>query len=69
MKWNGVLNFYISALEYTDISTHIKPDGHYTVFAPTDEAFNKLEEGQKQKILSGGGCVDSKFIPSVFLLR
>ncbi|XP_018571174.1 transforming growth factor-beta-induced protein ig-h3 [Anoplophora glabripennis] len=53
------LTSFRKALEYTDISTHIKPDGHYTVFAPTDEAFNKLEEGQKQKILNGGGCVDS----------
>ncbi|KAJ8920689.1 hypothetical protein NQ315_004828, partial [Exocentrus adspersus] len=53
------LTSFKKALEYTDISTHIKPEGHYTVFAPTDEAFNKLEEGQKQKILNGGGCVES----------
>lgn len=37
----------------------MKADGHYTVFAPTDDAFNKLDETQKRKILSGGGCASS----------
>ncbi|KAJ8965812.1 hypothetical protein NQ314_003879, partial [Rhamnusium bicolor] len=53
------LTSFKKALENTDIHTHIKPDGHYTIFAPTDEAFNKLDEIQKQKILNGGGCADS----------
>ncbi|CAH1235658.1 unnamed protein product [Diabrotica balteata] len=47
------------AISKTDIPSHIKPDGHYTVFAPTDEAFNKLDEVQKQKILRGSGCASS----------
>lgn len=49
----------IAVLENSDIYSHMKPDGHYTVFAATDEAFSKLEEGQKQKILNGGGCASS----------
>ncbi|XP_023015902.2 midline fasciclin [Leptinotarsa decemlineata] len=47
------------ALENSDIPSHMKPEGHYTVFAPTDEAFNKLDEVQKQKILNGNGCAGS----------
>lgn len=47
------------AIANTDIPSHMKPTGHYTVFAPTDEAFSKLEEVQKQKILSGSGCASS----------
>ncbi|CAG9825393.1 unnamed protein product [Phaedon cochleariae] len=47
------------ALEFTDIPSHLKPEGHYTVFAPTDEAFNKLDQVQKRKLLDGAGCASS----------
>lgn len=43
----------------TDIPKHFKPEGHYTIFAPTDEAFNKLDEIQRQKLLNGGGCASN----------
>lgn len=54
-------NWYIlfAAIEKTDIPSHIKIDGHYTVFAPTDAAFNKLDPVQKQKILNGAECAAS----------
>lgn len=51
---------FFAAIEKTDIPSHIKPEGHYTIFAPTDEAFNKLDEVQRQRILSGEGCAGSK---------
>ncbi|KAJ8955545.1 hypothetical protein NQ318_001375 [Aromia moschata] len=53
------LTNFRKAIENTDIPKHIKSDGHYTVFAPTDAAFSKLDEIQKQKILHGTGCADS----------
>ncbi|XP_050309672.1 transforming growth factor-beta-induced protein ig-h3 [Anthonomus grandis grandis] len=56
---NPSLSSFKRVLENTDIKKHIKPDGHYTVFAATDEAFNKLNEQQRQKLLNGGGCASS----------
>lgn len=41
----------------------MKQNGHYTVFAPTDQAFANLDEVQRQKILSGTGCSSSKQYP------
>ncbi|XP_056644128.1 transforming growth factor-beta-induced protein ig-h3 [Diorhabda sublineata] len=53
------LTNFKQAISNSDIPSHMKPTGHYTVFAPTDEAFSKLDEVQKQKILSGAGCASS----------
>ncbi|CAH1994625.1 unnamed protein product [Acanthoscelides obtectus] len=47
------------AIENSDIPKKMKPDGHYTVFAPTDEAFAKLDDIQKQKIINGELCAAS----------
>lgn len=46
-------------LQSTDLDKYFKEDGHYTIFAPTDEAFNKLDEMFKQKILNGEACAAS----------
>ncbi|XP_060517854.1 transforming growth factor-beta-induced protein ig-h3 [Cylas formicarius] len=53
------LTFLRQILEKTDIPTRLKPDGHYTIFAPTDDAFNKVDENQRQKFLNGGGCASN----------
>lgn len=49
----------ISVLQNTNLAKLFKPDGHYTLFAPTNEAFNKLDENLKQKILKGDACASS----------
>nr|CAI5842344.1 unnamed protein product [Callosobruchus analis] len=47
------------AIENSDIPSKMKADGHYTVFAPTDEAFSKLDDIQRQKIINGELCAAS----------
>lgn len=59
VKNNPSLSSFTKVLENTDIPKHFKPDGHYTIFAPTDEAFSKLDEVQRQKLLNGGGCASN----------
>lgn len=49
----------IIVLENTDLDTLFKDDGHYTVFAPTDEAFEKLDPATREKLLGGKGCAGS----------
>ncbi|KAL1494273.1 hypothetical protein ABEB36_009897 [Hypothenemus hampei] len=53
------LSSFRKALENSDIPKNLKPDGHYTIFAATDEAFGKLDEAQRQKLLNGGGCASN----------
>lgn len=53
---------FFAAIEKTDIPSHLKSDGHYTIFAPTDEAFKKLDEVQKHKILNGEACAGSEYV-------
>ena len=31
-------------------------EGHFTVFAPTDSAFEKLDELTREKVVGGDGC-------------
>lgn len=49
-----------TVLKNTDLFNIFKDDGHYTLFAPTDAAFNKLDESTKQKLLKGDACAGSK---------
>lgn len=49
-----------TVLKNTDLISVFKDDGHYTLFAPTDEAFSKLDESTKQKLLRGDACASSK---------
>ncbi|XP_076270718.1 midline fasciclin [Rhynchophorus ferrugineus] len=53
------LTTFRKVLEHTDIAKHFKPEGHYTIFAATDAAFGKLDEVQRQKLLSGAGCASN----------
>lgn len=50
-----------TVLTNTDLISTFKDDGHYTLFAPTDAAFNKLDESTKQKLLKGDACANSIF--------
>ncbi|XP_066138541.1 transforming growth factor-beta-induced protein ig-h3 [Euwallacea fornicatus] len=59
IKNNPKLSSFRKALDNTDIPKKFKPTGHYTIFAATDEAFSKLDEIQRQKILNGGGCASN----------
>lgn len=61
IKNHPKLSSFAKVLENTNIPKHIKPDGHYTIFAATDDAFGKLDEVQRQKLLNGGGCASSKY--------
>jgi len=50
------LSYLRRALEHTDVDTLFKDDGHYTLFAPTDEAFERLDVATREKLLAGKGC-------------
>ena len=45
------------------------PTGHFTVFAPTDQAVKKLDRRSKEFLLTGGGCaaniLKSHILPNV----
>ena len=41
----GTFNTLVKAVEATQLGEILKSPGPYTVFAPTDEAFNNLPEG------------------------
>jgi transforming growth factor-beta-induced protein len=45
------------------------PTGHFTVFAPTDEALGKLDKRTREQLLSGDGCggtiLKSHILPNV----
>jgi len=45
------------------------PTGHFTVFAPTDEAFAKIDQRTRDQLLSGSGCagtiLKSHILPNV----
>ena len=48
---------FVSALEKADLAGMLsEEEGHFTVFAPTDSAFEKLEELTRQKVVGGLGC-------------
>lgn len=47
----GAFNTLIKAVEATELVEILKSPGPYTVFAPTDEAFNTLPEGTLDSLL------------------
>lgn len=47
----GTFNTLIKAVEATELVEILKSPGPYTVFAPTDEAFNTLPEGTLNSLL------------------
>ena len=47
---------FMNALEQNDLASDLAKEGDFTVFAPTDEAFEKLDSITAQKVLGSGGC-------------
>lgn len=47
----GTFNTLLKAVEATELLEILKSPGPYTVFAPTDEAFNNLPEGTLDALL------------------
>jgi len=45
-----------SAMENSGLVDILSKDGQFTVFAPTDQAFNKLDAETRAKIMNGNGC-------------
>merc|ERR1711894_608784 len=46
----------MDALELNDLGEMLSQPGHFTIFVPTDEAFEKLDDKTRAKILGNGGC-------------
>ena len=47
----GSFNTLVAAVQAADLVDTLKSDGPFTVFAPTDEAFEKLPEGTVEMLL------------------
>ena len=47
----GSFNTLVGAVKEADLVDTLKSDGPFTVFAPTDEAFAKLPDGQLEELL------------------
>lgn len=53
-----------TVLEKTDLAKHLAdPEKVYTLFAPTDKAFEKLDPHVRRTIKEGKGCALSEFTP------
>jgi uncharacterized surface protein with fasciclin (FAS1) repeats len=51
-------------LEKTDLASTLEQQGsdkHFTVFAPTDSAFQKLQPDLRRKLKAGSGCATSMY--------
>ena len=59
-KSNGSFNTLTGALQKTGLSKKLHSKGPFTVFAPSDSAFAKLPDAQKEKILN-----DSEKLPEI----
>ncbi|XP_022913668.1 transforming growth factor-beta-induced protein ig-h3 [Onthophagus taurus] len=53
---NPKFSTFKSALEASDLQGILKEPGQHTVYLPTNEAFDALDETTKEKILTGKGC-------------
>jgi len=47
---------FVLALESNGLNEMLAKEGHFTVFAPTDEAFEKLDAITRDRVLGNGGC-------------
>ena len=47
---------FLSALEAQGLAEALGEDGQFTVFAPTDEAFSRLDLRTREKVLGAGSC-------------
>ena len=46
----------MAALQQTELADLLAEEGDYTVFAPTDSAFAKLDSETREALVGGGGC-------------
>ena len=47
----GIFNTLLAAAKATNLTDALYNDGLFTIFAPTDEAFNKLPDGKVESLL------------------
>jgi len=47
---------FAEALEKSGLMKQLSEDGQYTVFAPSDIAMDKLDNGIRERLMSGNGC-------------
>merc|ERR1712117_131854 len=47
---------FASALDKSGLMKELSGEGQFTVFAPSDEAMDKLDENIKERLMSGSGC-------------
>ncbi|KAK9751520.1 Fasciclin domain [Popillia japonica] len=53
---DSTISLFKKALDASSLANMFEKDGHYTLFIPTNEAFDKLDEKTRSKILSGNAC-------------
>ncbi|REC94204.1 fasciclin domain-containing protein [Kushneria indalinina] len=53
LKTSGDFNTLVQAIEDADMSDMLSDGGPYTLFAPTDEAFARLPDSERQALLGG----------------
>jgi len=54
----GDFQMLVAAIFAADLADTLRRPGPYTVFAPTDEAFNGLEEGAYEQLILDGDMTD-----------
>ena len=45
------------------MAAKLSEPGQFTVFAPTDEAFAKLDTETRERLMKGESCIHSEFLP------
>lgn len=53
LKANGHFNTLVRALDEAGMSDMLNDNGPYTIFAPTDEAFARLPQSEREALLGG----------------
>jgi len=56
LQSDSQFNSFLAALEAHGLAEELTKPGAITVFAPTDEAFARLDEGTRAKLAAGGSC-------------
>ncbi|KAK2722223.1 hypothetical protein QYM36_002695 [Artemia franciscana] len=59
LKSDARFSTFVKVMEDAGMTDTLEKPGQVTLFAPTNEAFEKLTATEREKILSGKGCVDS----------
>ena len=59
---NRPIAFYSIALGASTLGATLREDGSYTLLAPTNTAFSKMDQDLLRKILSDQRCLDSMWL-------